>query len=241
MANSATRVLPAPVGAETITDWPAAMARMASTWKSSRGKDSEPEMLEKLHRSHYHGESRREQDRDRRSMSPSPTADDYLTRREPHRRAHIERLQGLRAGGILIGGGPAPDGRSADIFYRLQQPGQLKTPWRRIPYWTGGAWTRYEPRSFSQFVEPWEMVAGRARRLPAGHDRRGPDARARHGPVRPDRDARRGPAGLRRLLRGRQTLALAKSADPAEARRWFADTGFWPAERLTTRPLLHVL
>ena len=31
MANSATRVLPAPVGAETMTDWPASMARMAST------------------------------------------------------------------------------------------------------------------------------------------------------------------------------------------------------------------
>ena len=26
------------------------------------------------------------------------------------------------------------------------------------PYWIGGVWTRYEPRSFSQFVEPWEMV-----------------------------------------------------------------------------------
>ena len=47
------------------------------------------------------------------------TADDYLTRREPHRRAHLERLQGLRAAGIVVGGGPAPDGRSADVFYRL--------------------------------------------------------------------------------------------------------------------------
>ena len=26
------------------------------------------------------------------------------------------------------------------------------------PYWVGGAWTHYEPRSFTQFVEPWEMV-----------------------------------------------------------------------------------
>src|SRR5215510_12809872 len=37
MANSATSVLPAPVGAETITDWPAATARHASIWKSSSG------------------------------------------------------------------------------------------------------------------------------------------------------------------------------------------------------------
>jgi hypothetical protein len=38
MANSATSVLPAPVGAETITDWSLAIARTASTWKSSSGK-----------------------------------------------------------------------------------------------------------------------------------------------------------------------------------------------------------
>src|SRR3989442_684074 len=37
MANSATKVLPAPVGADTITDWSLSMARTASSWKSSRG------------------------------------------------------------------------------------------------------------------------------------------------------------------------------------------------------------
>src|SRR6266581_3769648 len=85
-------------------------------------------------------------------------ADDYLTRREAHRRDHIERLQGLRANGILIGGGPSADLRTADIFYRLQQPAQLKFAIEEDPYWMGGVWTRYEPKSFSQFVEPWEMV-----------------------------------------------------------------------------------
>ena len=53
-------------------------------------------------------------------------AADYLTRREAHRRDHIARLQGLRANGILIGGGPSVDGATADLFYRLQQPAQLK-------------------------------------------------------------------------------------------------------------------
>src|SRR5437016_12740486 len=85
-------------------------------------------------------------------------AEDYLTRREGYRRGHIERLQGLRAASILVGGGPAPDGKTADIFYRLQQPTQLKNAIEEDPYWTGGVWTRYEPRSFAQFVEPWEMV-----------------------------------------------------------------------------------
>ena len=50
-----------------------------------------------------------------------------------------------------------------------------------------------------------------------------------------------GRVGFGGFFEDRQTLALANSADPAEARRWFADTGFWAAERLTTRPLLHVL
>ena len=86
------------------------------------------------------------------------TADDYLARREPHRRAHLERLMGLRAASICIGGGPAPDGRSVDLVYRLQQPWQVTPALEEDPYWTSGAWTGYEPRSFTQFVEPWEPV-----------------------------------------------------------------------------------
>ena len=69
------------------------------------------------------------------------TSDDYVTRREPHRRAHLERLQGLRAAGILVGGGPAPDGKSADLFYRLQQPGQVANAMEEDPYFLAGAWT----------------------------------------------------------------------------------------------------
>jgi hypothetical protein len=34
---------------------------------------------------------------------------------------------------------------------------------------------------------------------------------------------------------------MLKTADPAEARGWFTETGFWKPEALTTRPLLHVL
>src|SRR3972149_2429958 len=37
MATPPPSVLPEPVGAETITDWPAWIARMASSWKSSKG------------------------------------------------------------------------------------------------------------------------------------------------------------------------------------------------------------
>jgi len=38
-----------------------------------------------------------------------------------------------------------------------------------------------------------------------------------------------------------QTWALLKTADAEEAQGWFAETGFWKAGAITTRPLLHVL
>jgi uncharacterized protein YciI len=80
------------------------------------------------------------------------TAGDYVTRREPHRRTHLERLMGLRAQGLVIGGGPSPDGRGADIFYRVQQPDDLRRLVEEDPYFTGGAWSGYRPRSFAHFL-----------------------------------------------------------------------------------------
>src|SRR2546430_17045597 len=61
-------------------------------------------------------------------------AADYATRREAYRRSHIERLQGLRAAGILICGGPAPRGKTPRIFFSLQQPGQLQNAVEEEPY-----------------------------------------------------------------------------------------------------------
>jgi hypothetical protein len=173
-------------------------------------------------------------------IAVTPVAD-YVARREPHRRAHIERLQGLRAAGILLAGGPAPDGRAVDLVYRLQRPEQIKHAMEEDPYWTGGAWTHYAPRSFAQFVEPWETVpvvldGTRAVTLVEGpvgeHDMAQFALIEMRGAGR---------LHLGGFFEDGRTWAMAKTADPAEARRWFADTGFWPAEGLTTRPLLHVL
>ena len=169
------------------------------------------------------------------------TAEDYLTRREGLRRAHIERLQGLRMAGILIGGGPSPDGRSADLFYRLQQPWQIKNAMEEDPYWTGGAWTAYTPRSFAQFVEPWEtppLVTDGSR-----------TATIVEGPVG-DLDMAQfalielrgaGRVAFGGFFEGGTTLALARTSDAETALGWFRETGFWPADRLTARPFLHVL
>jgi len=84
-------------------------------------------------------------------------APDYLERRVPHRQAHLERLLQLRAQGIVIGGGPVPDGHTADIFYRVTEPGQITSLIEEDPYYANGVWTGYRLRTFAQFVEPWEL------------------------------------------------------------------------------------
>ena len=173
-------------------------------------------------------------------IAVTPVAD-YVARREPHRRAHIERLQGLRAAGILLGGGPSPDGTRVDLVYRLQRPDQIKHAMEEDPYWQGGAWIHYEPRSFAQFVEPWEMVpvvldGSRACTIVEGlvieHDMAQLALVEMRGAGR---------VHLGGFFGDGQTWVLAKTADAAEARAWFDDTGFWRGDALTTRPFLHVL
>jgi uncharacterized protein YciI len=173
-------------------------------------------------------------------ITVTPT-DDYVARREPNRRDHIARLQGLRANGILLGGGPSPDARRVDLVYRLQRPDQLKHAMEEDPYWVGGAWTHYEPRSFTQFVEPWEMVpvvldGSRTVTIVEGPV-------AEHDMAQFALIEMRGAGRLHLggFFENGQMWALMKTTDAAEAHRWFADTGFWKTDALTERPLLHVL
>ena len=168
-------------------------------------------------------------------------APDYLTRREPYRQAHIERLVELRAQGAVVGGGPAPDGRTAELVYRLRRPADLAPLIQEDPYYTGGAWTGYASRSFSQFVEPWAeapVVLDGSRRVTVVE-----------GPADDPDMAELALVELRGagrllfggLLDGRATLAVMRAADAAEATGWLAGAGVWRADRLAARPLIHVL
>jgi uncharacterized protein len=169
------------------------------------------------------------------------THPDYVARREPHRRAHIERLAGLRQLGAVIGGGPAPDGSGVDLVYRLQQPSQLKPAIEEDPYWLGGAWTAYRERSFTEFVEPWQLppiVLDGSRRVTLVEGQMNDPDMAQIVMIEM--------RGAGRLVfggafAGGATLGLMKTEDAAAARSWFAETGFWTEESLSTRPLLHVL
>lgn len=168
-------------------------------------------------------------------------AEDYLERRTPHRQVHLERLLGLRAQGFVIGGGPAPDGHTADVFYRVPQSSDIVQLIEEDPYFLAKVWTGYALGTFAQFVEPWELppvVTDGSRRvmLVEGIAEQPDMATFVLIELR----------GAGRLVFGGffedgAALALMKTPDPDAALGWLAETGFWKDGSLTARPLLHVL
>ena len=169
------------------------------------------------------------------------TAGDYGARREPHRRAHLERLMGLRAQGLVIGGGPSPDGRGADIFYRVPQPDDLRRLVEEDPYFTGGAWAGYRPRSFAQFLEPWELpplVTDGSRTVMIAEGV-APDVEMASFALIEARGAGRMAFGG--FFPGGETLAVMRAPDAAKALEELRASGFWQEGSLRARPFLLVL
>lgn len=164
---------------------------------------------------------------------------DYVARRREHREALLHQLLGWRAQGVFIGGGPAPDGRTADAFFRTGQPSELEALIAENEFWRAGLWTGYTPRSFKEFVEPWQLP-------PVDESRH---ATIVEGPTADHEMAQfaliemrgAGQLAFGGFFEGGETLALVRTAEPEEARAWLAETGFWASDRLTTRPLIHVL
>jgi uncharacterized protein YciI len=169
------------------------------------------------------------------------TADDYPSRREPYRKAHLERLMELRSRTLCVGGGPAPDGRSADVFYRVEQPGDITRLIEDDPYYTGGAWIAYRARSFSQFLEPWEfppLVLDGSRRATIVEGEVTDPEMAAFALIEARGAGRMAFGGV---FPDGQSLSLMRSADQAEAVAALEETGFWKPGTLRGRPLLHVL
>jgi uncharacterized protein len=169
------------------------------------------------------------------------TSGDYVQKREPHRKAHLERLAGLRARGLVVGGGPSPDGRGADVFYRVPQPDDLRVLVEEDPYFTGGAWSGYTPRSFAQFLEPWEQPP-----LVTDGSRPGlivegvaPDVEMASFALIEARGGGRMAFGG--FFPGGETLAVMRGDDPAKALDELRATGFWKDGSLRARPWLYVL
>ena len=169
------------------------------------------------------------------------TADDYVMRRAALRAAHLERLTALRQRGFVIGGGPAPDGKSVDIVYRVQQATDMTRLIEEDPYWTGGAWTAWQPRDFAQFLEPWEMspVVLDGSRQATIVEGLAPDVEMASFALIEARGAGRMVFGG--FFAGGLTWALMRAPEAAGAVAEITESGFWEPGSLTTRPLLHVL
>jgi uncharacterized protein len=167
--------------------------------------------------------------------------DDALTRRAPYREAHLGRLAELRARGFLVGAGPSPDARSADLFVRVPDPDAIRRLVEEDPYYSGGVWTSYAAASFSQFLGPWRLppVVTDGSRPATIVEGRTPD---------PDMAALalvelrgQGRMAFGGLFPDGRMVAVMMSAEPDEPVRWFAETGFWDPESLRARPFLYVL
>jgi len=168
-------------------------------------------------------------------------APDYLARREAHRTAHLDRIVALRANGLCLGGGPAPDGRTADLFYRLDQPADVTRVVEEDPYYTGGVWKSYAATSFSQFLEPWELppiVIDGSRRVSLVEGETADVEMASFALIESRGAGRMAFGGF---FPDGQTLALMRTPDPDEAVAILRESGLWKSETLRARPLLHVL
>ena len=162
---------------------------------------------------------------------------DFLDRASAYRQAHLERMLELRARGLVIGASLSPDGNAADVFYRVRQPSEITAVIEEDPYFRGHAWVAYTLRSFSQFIEPWELP-------PPATD--GSRTATITGGIATDPDMANFALiewrGMGRLAFGGffeagQTLGLFRTSDPDTALGWLTETGFWQVDSLTARPL----
>ena len=168
-------------------------------------------------------------------------AEDYLERRAAHRAAHLDRITELRRRGFVIGGGPAPDGKTADIVYRVQQAGDITRLIEEDPYWTGRVWKTWRPRDFAQFLEPWEMppLVTDGSRTATIVEGEAPDVEMASFALIESRGGGRMAFGG--LFPGGTTWALMRSPDATTAMAELERSGLWKPGSLIARPLLHVL
>ena len=169
------------------------------------------------------------------------TAEGYLTRRRPYRQANLEYLMSLRSKGLVIAGGPAPDGNSADVFCRVQQPEDVKRLIEGSPFFVNGLWTAYTPRSFSRFLEPWELSAPMPDESRVAIIVQGTAADVEMASFALIEARGAGRMSFGGFFADEETLALMRAGDADEAIADLEQTGFWKPGTLHGRSLLQVL
>src|SRR5262245_28836016 len=154
-------------------------------------------------------------------------APDYMARRLPFRPAHLKQLASLRDEGRVVAGGPEPDGKAANIFYRVGDRAELDRLLAENEFNRAGLFTANHPRAFADFVQPSEP-------LPLDP---GPRALTVEGAPGDRTKARAGLTALQREGRvafggffdDGAALAVVRSASQDEALAWLARAGWDPA------------
>ena len=160
-------------------------------------------------------------------------APDYLARRLPFRPAHLRQLASLREQGLVVAGGPEPDGTAAHIFYRVPDRVGLDRLIEQNEFNRAGLFVANHPRAFVEFVEPVDpppLDAGLTAMIVEG--RADDPIRACSGLMALQQDKRLAFGGL---LDGGAGLAVLRSANADEAIGWLAGAGGWDRARLSAR------
>lgn len=151
------------------------------------------------------------------------------------RDTHHAQLEAWRAAGYLIGLGTAPDGRSAELVCRLARAEQLDRLWAEDHLAARGLWTGGTVRSFTVFVEPWELPPPDPARQAVVVE--GPVLEADLAQFALIELRGTGRMAFGGLFAGGGTWALLRTADPVEAVGWLGETGMWAPAALAARPL----
>jgi hypothetical protein len=167
------------------------------------------------------------------------TSEDYIERRAKHRQAHLERILGLRTQGLVVAGGLAPNGRTAELFYRAEQRSNVARLIEEDSYYLAGSWTTYTLRAFTEFIEPLELTplvtdGSRCATLVEGTAPQADNPQLALIGLRGN-----GRLGFGGFFEAGATLALLTTANAAEAIGWLAETRFWEEGSLTARPFLY--
>jgi hypothetical protein len=168
------------------------------------------------------------------------TADDFPSRREPLRQAAFEYWMALRAAGALIAGGVARDGASYDLVCRTRQPADLPGLIEKTPFFAERLWTAYTPRTFSQFVEPWQLAPPRPdeTRIATIVEGRTPDAEMASFALIEERGAGRLYCGG--FFPDGASLAVMTASEPDAALAALDGSGLFTPGSLRARSIAHI-
>jgi hypothetical protein len=154
-------------------------------------------------------------------------------------RATLERLARLRTEGAVVGVAVTPDGGCVDLFCSLEDPRHAARLVEPSPLFGHGVWTAYTSRCFERFLEPWAVPPVDPGRRATVIEGRATDLDMASFVLVEARGA--GRLAFGGFFDDASALMVMRSADPAEARDWLGETGFWDETSLTARPVCHVL